>query len=166
MAARAEALDVVSSATDAQGVADWFARAEINKVGSFRAYEVATSLTYSEHLPRLDEAQLFMFGPGAVQGYNFVTGGAVPASADGYNDQRLRPAFEALRRDVLAALEARGAVRWIPPRCQGSTHVRRGRKFTLRTLEDSLCEFRKYWNIASGVTKAKRTHREMGDIDA
>jgi hypothetical protein len=162
---REEALDVVASARDAQRVATWFSHSGIYKVGSFRAYEIATSLTYSEHLPELDEAQLFMLGPGAVSGYNFITDGGMTASANGYDDQRLRPVFEALRKDVFDALTMRGAMRWIPPRSQGSTYIRRRRKFTLRTLEDSLCEFRKYWNIVTGITKARRKHHNLEGIN-
>lgn len=161
---RTRIVDAVRSARDASDIHAWLMREKpVYKVGAFRAYEIATSLTYSEHLC-LDEASLFMVGPGAISSYNILTGSDLRQVSGGHDDVRLRPSFEALRSAVLRALESRGAMRWIPMSYQGSPVVRRRRKFTLRTLEDSLCEFRKYHSIISGSTRARRTYR-TGELD-
>lgn len=162
---RSAIMDVVAEARTAQEITNGVAPL-LRRVGPFRAYEIATSMTYSEHLHRLDEEQLFIVGPGAIDGLAFVTGEALGARSSGHSDKAMRPAFEALRDAVVASLINRGVIRWIPPRYQGSPLVRRRRKFTLRTLEDSLCEFRKYYNIVTGAKKARRTHRDLGDITA
>lgn len=151
---RAAVIKAAKSAGDAQDFADHISTL-VYKVGGFRAYEIATSLTYSEHLPRLREDQLFILGPGAVEGLNFLTG---QTKAD-------RAVFESLHAIVYHALLRRRAFRWVPINWQGSVHHKEVNKFTLRTLEDSLCEFRKYWNIASGRTKARRTYKILGDIN-
>lgn len=159
---RRDVLEAARAASDAQA----FARALpplLRRVGPFRAYEAATSLTYSEHVS-FDEDQLSIIGPGAVDGYNLLTGARLEGCT-GLSDDA-RPALVAMRDSVRAALEERGAMRWIPPGRQGSPRTRRHHKFTVRTLEDSLCEFRKYWSITSGRTRARRTHRDMGCVDA
>lgn len=111
-------------------------------IGPFREYEVATSLTYSEHLPWLDEDGLFHVGPGAVGGLSRVTGMMTTS----------REAFEQLRDDVRVALSKAKQFRWIPRDWQGSL-VKRDQKFTLRTLEDTLCEFRKYAGAIDGQSR-------------
>jgi hypothetical protein len=144
----------VASATDAQALAGRLS-GSLPHVGPFRAYELATSMTYSEHLPALRESQLFHVGPGSVGGLEMLTG---TASHD-------RASFEALRSQVIAELP-RG-FRWIPASRQGGAPDRY--KFTLRTLEDSMCEFRKY-RVLSGdrstsATATRRRYRQM-DIAA
>lgn len=107
----------------------------IYDVGPFRAYEMATSLTYSEHL-NLEEDDLFNVGPGAIGGLELLTGRRSSERLD----------FELLRDRVRVDLRDDKSFRWIPIEFQGQGNslLRAKKKFTLRTLEDSLCEFRKY----------------------
>lgn len=153
---RDEIFRIVEGAEDAQEIADALPR-YVSNVGAFRGYEIATSLTYSEHLPHLHEDQLFTVGNGAVGGLEMLTG---RRTSD-------RKTFVALRDEVSAALCAAGEMRWIPPEWQGKPGAAAPHKFTMRTLEDSLCEFRKYATlarIATGDTKASPRHYHRRDV--
>ena len=122
-------------------------------VGPFKSYEVATSLTYSDRLPALREEQLFHVGPGAAGGLWLLTGSTSSNRSD----------FEALRVAVMKSLSSRRLFRWIPPEWQARQPGEQW-KFTLRTLEDTLCEFRKYWNIKIGSARGRRSYhrRDIG----
>lgn len=150
LALRGSLSAMVRSANDAQAAADAFSGV-LPHVGPFRAYEIATSLTY--FVPRFREDDLFHVGPGAVDGLEMLTG----------RRSTCRDDFEALRDTIRRALSGRTSFRWIPPCWQGGVPV--DRKFTLRTLEDSLCEFRKYRAVSGlGSTARRRIYRRY-DIE-
>jgi hypothetical protein len=149
---RAELAALICSATNAQSIIKSLP-GRIPGLGPFRAYEVVTSLTYSEHLPQLREKDLFHIGPGAIDGLEMLTGGS-----RFYTHTN----FEALRIAVVRELGKRRRFRWIPPKWQGDQSNAEPHKFTLRTLEDSLCEFRKYVAMnGDGSVAKRRTYRKM-----
>ena len=143
--------EVIKTAPDSTHVAAWL-NGKLPHVGPFRAYEIATSLTYSEAFPNLVEEGLFHVGPGAISGLELITGFRSVSRAD----------FEKLRQDVLAKLKRRRKFRWIPPEWQGNPGAAEDYKFTLRTLEDCLCEFRKYqaFSQVAGVSAKRRTYQQ------
>lgn len=120
----------------------------LQHVGMFRAYEFYTSLTYTEHC-RFREDDIFLVGPGAIDGLTYVTGYE-------FNEVDCNAALLDLKDLVLDELKRDKKFVWIPKDMQGSVHHKEEFKFTVRTLEDSLCEFRKYTNIKMGTGRRRK----------
>jgi len=117
-------------------------------IGTFRAYEVFTSLTYHKDFP-FNENDITVIGPGAVGPLRSLSLGRL-------SNGELGPFLRHLRPFVLERLIERAHVHWIPPHWQlRSSDVRR---FTVRTMEDCLCEWRKFQNV-TGSLRARTRRR-------
>lgn len=106
------------------------------RLGEFRAYEVMTSLTYQPEY-RFNEDQDLLIGPGAQASLEKLVGQVNPL------DQLL--CLVELKPIIKKYLVERGKLCWIPITKQLKTRDKT--KFTLRTLEDCLCEWRKYEDV-------------------
>ena len=121
---------------------------QFRNIGPFKAYEIYTSMTYSDHLT-IREEEMFHFGPGSVEQLQAITGiTGAGKSRDAVLD------FVVLAKHDL---EARADMWWIPLELQGGSKAEH--KFTVRTFEDCLCEYRKYLNF---VHKRGRQRRYRG----
>lgn len=116
-------------------------------LGEFRAYEVVTSLTYSNELS-WTEYDLVHVGQGAVPGIEYVT-------RQKFDYHELPGVIIEMTGEVKAKLLEQDNFSWIPPHMQGNQKCLEDNKFTYRTMEDCLCEFRKYGEHNKGY----RTHR-------
>ena len=116
-------------------------------LGRFRAYEVVTSLTYSNELA-WTEYDLIHVGQGAVPGVEYVT-------RRKFDYHELPGVLIEMTGEVRAKLLEQDNFSWIPPHMQGNQKCLEDNKFTYRTMEDCLCEFRKYWEH----NKDYRIHR-------
>lgn len=123
-------------------------------IGAFRAYEIFTSLTYSKHF-QFTEHEACLVGPGAIGGLTYVTGQTVkPVHCDAIQYD--------LQEQVKEHLISLGdEFTWIPKKLQGNARGKEEHKFTVRTLEDSLCEFRKYWNIKTGKGRRRKYYQGL-----
>lgn len=120
-------------------------------VGMFRAYEFYTSLTYTSQI-KFREDDIFLVGPGAIDGLTYVTGHE-------FNAVDCNAALIDLKDLVKEELLKDKNFIWIPKDLQGSINNKEEHKFTVRTLEDTLCEFRKYTNIKAGTGRRRKYYR-------
>lgn len=102
----------------------------------FWSYEIYTSLTYCRWFP-FTEDDFCVIGPGCRPALERLTRPGAEW-----------PEFENLYLRVRDRLETDPDFRWIPPEYQPRDPT--PRKFTRRTLEHSLCEWRKYFQICEG----------------
>lgn len=126
-------------------------------IGAFRAYEIYTSLTYTTFF-NYSEDDIFHIGPGAVAGLKYVVG------------QDLSLAFAGgvlvdLRELVWAELNRDKGFVWIPHDLQGSPTNKQDKKFSLRNLEDTLCEFRKYTHLKNGKGRRRKYIAVPAELD-
>jgi hypothetical protein len=119
-----------------------------DNIGQFRAYEIYTSLTYSEHI-HFKEDDIFLIGPGAIGGLNMITG-------LNFSSIDSPSILVDLAKIVKQYLIENTDFYWIPIETQGSVNNKEEYKFTVRTLEDSLCEFRKYNNFINNIGKRRK----------
>lgn len=108
---------------------------------AFWAYEIYTSLTYCSWFPWTED-DFVLIGPGCQPALDRLCG---PKSGQ-YE-------FDALLPIVKKRLMLDPGYVWIPPECQPKAPE--PYKFTKRTLEHSLCEWRKYFQIAEGRTSRR-----------
>lgn len=109
-------------------------------VGFFNAYEIYTSLTYLDWFP-WSENDWVNVGPGCRSGlealYNLHRKEVHPYHMSGW--------LRTLIPHVIQRLKDRGKFVFIPEEFQPSR--KEPERFTLRTFEHSICEFRKYYQI-------------------
>lgn len=117
-------------------------------LGAFRAYEVVTSLTYSENLDWV-ENDLVYVGDGAVPGVQYVTGRK-------FDYHEMPAVVMDMQKEVHEKLVTCEDFVWIPAELQGKQSAIVEAKFTYRTMEDCLCEFRKYWEHNKGYRHHRR----------
>lgn len=115
--------------------------------GPFRSYEMFTSLTYSKHL-HFHESDFLHVGPGSINGFKTVYGNYM-------NEQYIEKVIDTLVNEVKEALLNIDDFYWIPEDMQGSVHKKEKYKFTYRTLEDCMCEYRKYVNLCNGKGRGR-----------
>lgn len=113
-------------------------------VSIFDAYEIVTSLTYLGR-KEITEDNIYHMGHGARPALAMLFGHQVPTEYEYL-------ALSSLAREVKLLLK-QGIIEsweWIPQSMQGNVIATEPHKWTLRTMEDALCEFRKYENIYRG----------------
>lgn len=118
-------------------------------IGPFKAYEIYTSLTYCEDFKYREDEVVFI-GPGAIGSLNYITDRSFTVK-NGLN--ALLELSEQVKDHLLLEV---GEFKWIPAEWQGSPNFIDKYKFTVRTLEDSLCEFRKYNNFLSNSGRRRK----------
>jgi hypothetical protein len=94
-------------------------REKFGYIGEFKSYEIYTSLTYCNEF-QFSENDILVIGPGAIKDAQVILGSKVSCLSK----------FQEVSKDINNLLEARGLLM--------------GLQYTVRSLEDSLCEFRKY----------------------
>jgi hypothetical protein len=113
-------------------------------ISIFDAYEIVTSFTYLGR-KEITEDNIYHMGHGARPALAMLLGHQVPTEYEYL-------ALSSLAREAKWHLE-QGAIddwEWIPQSMQGNVMASEPHKWTLRTMEDALCEFRKYENIYRG----------------
>lgn len=108
-------------------------------LGEFKSYEVMTSLTYCDWWPH-DEDSFMHAGHGAMPALRLLTGDTETAD-------ELMSAYLVPLKDIVRPLLEAAGMHWLVP------------KFTYRTLEDCLCEWRKWRAVSEG----KRVNRPWPD---
>ena len=114
------------------------------KVTAFDAYEIVTSFTYMAR-KEITENHIYHMGHGARPALAMLYGYQVPTEYEYLALSSL--AYEVkwhLEQGIIPSWE------WIPQSMQGNVMASEPHKWTLRTMEDALCEFRKYENIYRG----------------
>lgn len=113
-------------------------------ISIFDAYEVVTSFTYLGR-KEITEDHIYHMGHGARPALAMLLGHQVPTEYEYL-------ALSSLAREVKLLLK-QGIIEsweWIPQSMQGNVMATEPHKWTLRTMEDALCEFRKYETIYRG----------------
>jgi hypothetical protein len=116
------------------------------RIGPFFAYEMYTSLTYCHWFP-MTEDDAYVIGPGAFPALNILRGS--------------HEKFPELRDQIYEALLLRDFY-WIPYEFQPCKRYEK--KFTLRTFEHSLCEWRKHMKVRDWGKSSKRVYRYLGPL--
>ena len=113
-------------------------------VSIFDAYEIVTSFTYLGRKEILED-HIYHMGHGARPALAMLLGHQVPTEYEYLALSSLaREVKLLLKQDIIESWE------WIPQSMQGNVMATEPHKWTLRTMEDALCEFRKYENIYRG----------------
>lgn len=120
---------------------------DVLKCGPFRSYEIYTSLTYCEKV-YFSEDDITHIGPGSIQGFQEVFGKYMTA-------EYIPKIIEDLTIEIKDTLLNYKDFYWIPEKMQGSINNKKKHKFTIRTLEDSMCEYRKYYNLCNNKGKGR-----------
>jgi len=126
------------------------------RIGPFKSYEMYTSLTYMDEFP-FEEDEVFVVGPGAV-----------PAVREMFQDESLNEKDSnvlPVGADRVAEALKNAGFRWLPEDRALDTDAG-PRKFTTRTFEDLLCEYRKYLNIKRGKHGMRRYKPREGDPES
>ena len=124
------------------------------KVTAFDAYEIVTSFTYLGR-KEITENHIYHMGHGARPALAMLYGYQVPTEYEYLALSSL--AYEVkwhLKQGIIPSWE------WIPQSMQGNVMATEPHKWTLRTMEDALCEFRKYETIYRGG-QGRRLYREQ-----
>lgn len=111
----------------------------------FRAYEVTTSLTYTASV-LFNEDTFFHVGPGALPAIELLH----------ELDRPPESLLIAMQSTIRGHLNGLPGWKWIRQVDQGDSGYLRTQRFTLRNLEDSLCEFRKYYQHNHGIRQHRR----------
>jgi hypothetical protein len=124
---------------------------DLPNIGEFFAYEMYTSSTYYDWCP-FTEDDFLIVGPGAVPGMELILGlpfGTLYQREAVWLVKHFAPL-------VKHALKDRDDFIWIPKEFQPKNPE--DHKFTQRTLEHCLCEFRKYITIKRGLVGIRRKY--------
>ena len=123
-------------------------------LGDFRAYEVATSISYfPEFYERWNEDQIVHVGKGSAPAIDWLS----VVGWEGMSYEGRLKELHALVIDHLS-LWPEDKFEWIDPADQAGQ--RYPKKWCIRQTEDLLCEFRKYWRISQNVPEQRRRKRE------
>ncbi len=125
-------------------------------IGPFRAYEIFTSLSYSEHI-NFKEDSICHVGPGAIGGMNTLCDAII------HKDNH-KSVLKQLTKEVKSHLLTIPEFNWIPKDLQGSYNFKEKHKFTIRTMEDSLCEYRKYVGLKYGNGRRRIYNKEPDQL--
>lgn len=123
------------------------------RIGNFFAYEFYTSLTYTSWTPFTEDCYVWC-GPGAAPALEYMLD--LPAKvlkrdrgpAQKYVDRNA----ERVRQHIL---DHHSDYRWIPEEHQPKV-TKEPYKFTKRTFEHALCEYRKWVNTSDGGKRCRR----------
>jgi hypothetical protein len=124
---------------------------EMPHIGEFYAYEIYTSFTYCRWC-QFTEDDFLVVGPGALPGLEILLGLK-------WETLYYKEAMWLVKHCaplIRARLLAHPDYVWIPKEQQPKNHEQF--KFTQRTLEHTLCEFRKWWTIKQGVVGIRRRY--------
>lgn len=127
------------------------------RIGPFKSYEMYTSLTYLDEFP-FEEDQVFVVGPGAADAVREMF------RDDGLDEEDSYVLLVDYRDMVADALDSAG-FRWLPEEHALDPDAGE-RKFTTRTFEDLLCEYRKYLDIKRGKHGMRRYRPRAGDPES
>lgn len=147
---REKAEIIFTSIDDPHALSD-FVTMNVPLVGKFRSYEIITDLTY---LPEShsSENDFIHVGPGSKKNLEMLS-----------EELSLRDdSIDALLFEMKSILRDKNFF-FLPHEYQGSKNIKEDEKFTFRTLEDCLCEFRKYENFLNGRGR-RRIYRENNAI--
>ena len=131
-------------------------REKLPHIGPFRAYEIFTSLSYSIHV-NFQEDSICHVGPGAIGGMNTLCNAFIPKN-------NRKTILKALAKEVKSHLLNIKEFNWIPKELQGSYNFKKKYKFTIRTMEDSLCEYRKYIGLKYGNGRRRIYNKEPDQL--
>ena len=131
-------------------------REKLPHIGPFRAYEIFTSLSYSIHV-NFQEDSICHVGPGAVKGLEALCGRSISRG-------KLITSLRQLAVEVKNHLLTLDSFNWIPNNLQGSPNFKEKYKFTVRTMEDSLCEYRKYIGLKRGNGKRRIYNKQPNQV--
>lgn len=127
------------------------------KMGPFRAYEVMTSLSYCKWFP-YTENDFLTIGPGVPPTLSYWVDGTWDHCWGAGKKDIPDPVkyMEDVLPKIRDMLMSRKDFKWIPRSFQ--PNWKEDNKFTMRTLEHSCCEFRKYIGIKKMGKRVRRKY--------
>jgi len=120
-------------------------------MGDFKCYEMYISLTYLDWFPFTEDDYVFV-GDGSLYGMEILHG---LEKVHGIGQVAALEILPELRDKVHKDLLDTDYI-WIPQEFQFSKKYEH--KFTLRTLEHSMCEYRKRWCLMNGAMPMRRKY--------
>lgn len=126
----------------------------VRLAGKFLSGQILLDATYAGDIVDYCGNDFLVVGPGAHWGLNILSGRKLSMKEA---DEKCRYLYSIQEKEFARLLENTGkdwqAVRWNNPNYCG------GKYLCLHDIQNSLCEFRKYWRLKSGENAKKRYYK-------
>lgn len=134
---------------------------KLPRIGPFMAYEMYTSLTYTNWFP-WSEDDLLVIGPGAYPGIQILIRKWTKKE---FPVQDAHMFIWSKAKEVREELKCHGDFIFIPLEYQPPMGLKYQDKFTRRTFEHAICEFRKWWWITYKKKRIRRKYDYQGRLE-